>query len=121
VYIIIDLVGMGTATMPFYAAHLAGAFIGFLFIYFLHRGSDWGAWMESMYNWFNNLFNPAKKAKASSIKEKVFYNTGKRNPYSKTSNVTQQRVDEILDKISQQGFSALNKEEKDILKRASEE
>ena len=51
----------------------------------------------------------------------MFYNTGTRNPYHKTSNVTEQRVDEILDKISQKGYNALTKEEKDILKRASED
>jgi hypothetical protein len=35
--------------------------------------------------------------------------------------VTQQRIDEILDKINQQGYRFLTDEEKDILKRAADE
>ena len=62
-----------------------------------------------------------KNAKEKPIKEKVFYKTGNRPPYSKTANLTQQRVDEILDKINQKGYKTLTSEEKDILKRASEE
>ena len=42
-------------------------------------------------------------------------------PFNKTANVTQQRVDEILDKISQKGYHFLTDEEKSILKRAGEE
>ena len=51
----------------------------------------------------------------------VFYNTDGRKPFEKTSNVTQQRVDEILDKISQKGFHFLTEEEKNILKKAAED
>jgi len=35
--------------------------------------------------------------------------------------VTQQRIDEILDKINQKGYHFLTDEEKELLKRASEE
>jgi hypothetical protein len=35
--------------------------------------------------------------------------------------VTQQKVDEILDKINQKGYGRLTDEEKDLLRRASEE
>lgn len=77
--------------------------------------------MINLYNWGSNLFNPNKKAPVNKIKEKVFYNTGSRKPFNKTANVTQQRIDEILDKISQQGYHFLTDEEKNILKRASEE
>ena len=42
-------------------------------------------------------------------------------PYKKTPNVTPERIDEILDKINQKGFDFLTEEEKDLLRRASEE
>ena len=77
--------------------------------------------MSNFYSWFINMFNPDKNKERNSVKEKVFYNTGNRMPYSKTSNVTEQRIDEILDKINQKGYNYLSKEEKDILKRASED
>jgi hypothetical protein len=51
----------------------------------------------------------------------VFYETGGREPYRRRANVTQQKIDEILDKINQKGYSRLSDEEKDLLRRASEE
>jgi uncharacterized protein YcgL (UPF0745 family) len=36
-------------------------------------------------------------------------------------NITSKRIDEILDKINQQGYHLLTDEEKDILRRAAEE
>ena len=129
-YLLVDLAGMGTvesplsaAAIPIFIAHLAGALTGALYMVSYNRGYDWGAWMHRFYGWFMGLFNPDKqsKQKKMTVKEKVFYNTGNRAPYSKTANFTQQRVDEILDKISQKGYKHLTEEEKNILKRASEE
>ena len=119
-YLIIDL-----ATIPYnnpggHIAHLAGGLMGFLFIIMLRRGYDWSDWMNNVYDWANNLFNPDKPKKGKNIKDELFYKSGSA-PFKKTPNVTQQRVDEILDKINQKGYSFLTDEEKDLLKRASKE
>lgn len=119
-YLAIDYAGIATSAAAFSIAHLAGALTGALFVVLLKKGWDGSAWMNNMYEWFMNLFNPYKKDK-SSFKEKVFYNTGKREPFTKTSNITQQRIDELLDKINQKGYKFLTDEEKNFLKRASEE
>ncbi|HYM93261.1 MAG TPA: DUF6576 domain-containing protein, partial [Chitinophagaceae bacterium] len=67
------------------------------------------------------LFNPDKPARGKKpIKEELFYKTSSR-PYNKTPNITQQRIDEILDKINQKGYNFLTDEEKELLKRASKE
>jgi membrane associated rhomboid family serine protease len=121
VYIFIDLAGVASMNAAYSLSHLGGALSGFLFVYLLRKGKDGSIWMNNLYDWFMNLFNPAKKNIKPSVKEKVFYNTEGRQPYKKTSNVTQQRVDEILDKINQQGYHFLTDEEKNILKRAAEE
>lgn len=118
VYIVIDLAGVASQSAAQPISHIGGAAAGFLFVLLLRNGNDAGAWMNNLYSWFINLFNPDKNR--NTIKERVFYNTGNRSPYSKTSNVTEQRIDEILDKINQKGYDFLTKEEKDILKRASE-
>jgi membrane associated rhomboid family serine protease len=102
-------------------AILGAALAGFLFIYFLQKGKDGSTWMINFYYWCGNLFNPNKKNTNTSVKEKIFYNTSGRTPYEKKLNVTQQRVDELLDKISQKGYHFLTDEEKEFLKRASEE
>ncbi len=121
VYILIDFAGIASLGAGYSLSHLGGAAAGFLFVYLLRKDKDGSIWMNSFYNWCMNLFNPDKKKKAVSIKEKVFYNTEGRKPYKKTANITPQRVDEILDKINQKGYHFLTDEEKSILKRAAEE
>ncbi|MBK8609526.1 MAG: rhomboid family intramembrane serine protease [Chitinophagaceae bacterium] len=121
VYIVIDLAAVAGRPAAVPIGHLGGALAGLLFIVGLQHKMDGSVWMNSIYSWFINLFNPNKNKPKNTIKEKVFYNTGNRNPFQKTANVTEQRVDEILDKISQKGYDHLTKEEKEILKRASED
>lgn len=118
-YIVIDVAGSeGTANK---LAHLGGGLTGFLFVVSLRKGYDWSLWMNHVYDWFLNLFNPDKKPQQQQkIKEKVFYNTGGQKPFIKRPVITQQRIDEILDKINQKGFSHLSDEEKNILKKARE-
>jgi hypothetical protein len=118
-YVIIDVAG--SQGMAQQLAHLGGGLIGFLFIVSLRNGYDWGLWMNKLYNWFMNLFDPDKPVhQAEKIKEKVFYNTRGQKPFIKRPVITQQRIDEILDKINQKGYNHLSEEEKNILKKARE-
>ncbi len=120
VYFVVDLAAVAGDPAAVPIAHIGGALAGVLFVYLLGSGKDGSVWMNSLYGGFINMFNPNKNKSENPLKEKVFYNTGNRQPYNKISNVTQQRVDEILDKINQRGYSQLTKEEKEILKKASE-
>ncbi len=120
-YIISDFATVSISDTGTLITHLAGAITGFLFIFFLRMGYDWSEWMNNLYDWFNNLFNPDKPSKGKNIKEELFYKTTSGGPYKKTPNVTQQRIDGILDKINRQGYNSLTNEEKDLLKRAGEE
>ena len=121
-YVIIDFAGISSSSAAYNVSHLAGAFTGFMFVVSLRKGMDWSLWMNDFYDWVSNLFNPEKEIVPvkKKIKEKVFYKTGNQKPFVKTSAVTQQRVDEILDKINQKGYHLLTEEEKNILKRAGE-
>lgn len=122
IYFFIDLAGVAALPAAHPVAHIGGALAGLLFVTLLNNRVDGSIWMNNLYNWFINLFNPAKESSSKNrVKEKVFYNTGNRSPYSKTPNVTEQRVDEILDKINQKGYNHLTREEKEILRRASED
>jgi len=121
VFFIIDFASM-SGKPGWLFSHMASAGFGFFFGRALLHGNDWGAWMNTLYDRFTNLFNPEKKArKKNPVKQEVFYNTGGQQPYKKTTNLTQQKVDEILDKINQKGYERLTEEEKDLLRRASEE
>lgn len=119
-YLIVDLATIPMSNPGGHIAHLAGALAGFLFVYFFRRGLDPGAWMNNLYDWVINLFNPDKPVKGVDIKQELFYKSTTR-PYKKTPNVTAQRVDEILDKINQKGYHSLTEEERELLKRASKE
>jgi membrane associated rhomboid family serine protease len=122
VYVLVDFAGLSSNAFPHHFAHLGGAVMGFIFISRLKRGHDLAEWMNNVWEWAINLFNPSKPAKKQKpVKQQVFYNTGGRQPYKKTTNVTEQRVNEILDKISQKGYHMLTEEEKEILRKASEE
>jgi membrane associated rhomboid family serine protease len=121
VFCIIDIFYL-TAKPVWFFPHIAAALVGFLFVQSLKSGNDWGAWMNSLYDKVVNLFSPKKKVVARRpVKQEVFYNTRGQQPFKKTSNLTQQRIDEILDKINLKGYDRLTEEEKDLLRRASEE
>jgi len=100
--------------------HMGAAFLGMLFIHQLRRGRDWGEWMANFAGWVDDLFNPEKKLAKETPKQKLFYKAAKK-PFVKKTVVTQQRVDDLLDKINQKGYHFLTDEEKDFLKKASEQ
>ncbi len=120
IYVIIDFAGLASSAFPHHLAHLGGAALGYVYIKQIQNGKDPGEWMHRLYNWFIHLFDPKEKPVKKTIKKEVFYNTKGQQPFSKKPNVTQQRVDDILDKISQQGYQSLTQEEKDILKKAAD-
>ena len=120
IYVAIDFATVASSSGSYALAHLAGGAIGFIFIRQLRRGHDWGEWMIRLLNWLDDLFNPEKKHVKPSQKQTHFYKTSKK-PFEKTPHITQQKLDEILDKINQKGYHFLTDEEKDFLKKASQE
>jgi len=118
VFVAIDFGSMAGTTGSTAFAHLAGALVGFLYIKQLNKGKDLGNWMYQLTEWVNNLFNPEKKYKSS--KQQHFYKVEKQ-PFEIKPNLTQQKLDAILDKINQKGYDLLTADEKDFLKRASKE
>jgi hypothetical protein len=121
VYVLINFSSISYGDSGSYISNMGGGAMGFLFIYQMRKGHDWSAWMNDFFDWCNDLFNPAKKHKGKSAKDEFFYNMSGTQPYKKIPNITQKRIDDILDKINQQGYRFLTDEEKDILKRAAEE
>ncbi len=120
VYILIDFAGVANYSAAYSLSHLGGALAGYFFVIFLRKGKDGSLWMNKFYNYTMHLFDP-KPIQKKSTKEDIFYNAGNRQPFIKTTNVTQKRVDEILDKINVQGYNFLTDEEKSFLKKASED
>jgi len=120
IFVAIDFATLASGNAGIGAGHLAGGTMGYLFIHQLRRGKDWGNWMIRLVNWLDDLFSPEKKHAKDKKENRLFYRSN-RKPYEKTANVTQQKLDEILDKINQEGYQFLTDEEKAFLKKASNE
>ncbi len=120
VYVAINFATLANGNMGNSLGHLMAGLVGFAYIHQLQRGNDWGAWMISLVNWLDDLFSPEKKHPKKPGKDKLFYRADKK-PFEKVSNLTQQRLDAILDKINQEGYQFLSDEEKEFLKKASTE
>ena len=116
IFVTIDFGTVGASNSAIAISHIASGLTGFLFVKQLKKGNDPGAWMSGFANWINDLFNPEKKIKTNQL-----YYKPTRKPYEKTLQVTQQRVDELLEKIHQNGYHFLSDEEKEFLKKASQE
>jgi membrane associated rhomboid family serine protease len=118
VFLIIDL-GTVSMSMNLLLGHLAAGLMAYLYVSLLKKGKDIGEWMNRFANWGLDLFNPEKKYR-SKEKETLYYRS-KKQPFVKKPNLTQQKLDEILDKINQKGYDTLSDEEKEFLKKASEQ
>ena len=116
IFIAVDFSTIGITNSAVAIAHLASGLTGFLFISQVKKGRDPGAWMFAIANWVNDLFNPEQKRR-----DEQFHYKATRKPFEKTPHVTQQKLDEILDKINSQGYHFLTEEEKEFLKKASQE
>ena len=104
-------------------AHLGGALVGYISVRQLQRGNDWSRPIVSFMVWVKSLFKPQPKIKVS-------YKNTRRSTSSKTSGKSekkaksksaQEEIDAILDKISEKGYDALTKEEKQKLFNASKD
>lgn len=115
-FVIFIAITVASSGSGLHVAAITGAIVtGFVYVFLLRKGIDAAAWMVKVYTKSGTWFAP--KDKQTKIKKQVFYEAGNRLPFSKVQNVTQKRVDEILDKISQKGYEYLSNEEKEILKR----
>ena len=119
-FILIRLGTIESGSLSHVAALAGGGLMGVVFVWQLQKGNDWGQWMTDVVNWADDLFNPEKKHVKNPPKTQLFYKSNQK-PYEKTPHVTQQRVDDLLDKIHHKGYHSLTEEEKEFLKKASME
>ena len=117
--IIVSVIGLNGTNVGGELAHLGGAYIGYLYVKQLQKGSDWGTWIDGVMRFFKSFFVRQEKIKVSHKRS-----TQKKSKPSSTkgtaSNIADQaEIDKILDKISQSGYESLSKEEKQKLFNAS--
>lgn len=98
-------------------SHLGGAAFGFLFLYLIQEhGIDLSKPWNQLFDYIARLFERTPKPRVT------FRNT---KPVKKTkaakTEVEQEKVDAILDKIATNGYDSLSKAEKEYLFKASKE
>ncbi len=107
-------------------AHLGGAVVGYILIKQLQKGNDWSVPLAKSILWIKSLFKPQPTIKVS-YKKKQKTTAGPTRTSSKSSSrssfdkTPQDEIDRILDKISEKGYDALSKEEKQKLFNASKD
>jgi rhomboid family protein len=124
VAVLLDVIGVNGLNAGGSIAHLGGAFFGFIYIKQLQSGNDLGRGLNHMIDGIVSLFYRPKgpkmyykNPKKSTGQKKS--NKKKNNPHTPTDR--QEKLDRILDKISQSGYDGLTKEEKDFLFNISKE
>lgn len=127
--VIIDLLSASGSNAGGHFAHLGGAVFGFVYIKQLQAGRDLGAGFDRVVDWLVTTFKPGKKSrlkvsyKNPGTNKTASVKTAASSPAAAaTSNkVPQEVIDRILDKIAQNGYDGLSKEEKEQLFRASKQ
>lgn len=120
VYILINVSSATNAGFAFALAIAISALVGFFVMYQLKKGKDYCEWMYNCMYKIDSLFNPHKKFRSTPSTEKFFYKTS-RAPFKTEERITQEHIDELLDKINKKGYDSLSKTEKEFLKRAGKE
>lgn len=102
-------------------AHLGGAALGFLFIKQLQSGVDMGKPVHWFLSFVKSFFvhqpnvHVSYKRRASEKASVKKQSTSTKTSTFKSSTVSQEEIDAILDKISQHGYESLSKDEKQKL------
>lgn len=119
IYVLSVLSTLSSYSLAGALPQVSGLIAGALYYLLLREGIDLTEWMSRFFEWCNELFNPEKPVRTPT-KGKLFYMTD-HPPFQKKANITQHRIDAILDKINQQGMDSLTEEERTILKRSRNE
>lgn len=119
VFVLLDLIGIGSGDGVAHEAHIGGTLYGFLAAQQLKRGNDWSL---GLVNFLERLRPSGKRRHPRLRVEKPFSGPRSGGNKHERSGVqdAQARVDSILDKISRSGYDSLSREEKDILFKASD-
>lgn len=90
-----------------------GATMGFSYVKLLKNGYKPGIWVYNMFDWLSRSATPDEHSLKQKRKRNNVLSKMQANKQDK-----QRRIDDILDKINQQGYDSLTKEEKEILMSA---
>jgi len=113
--VLIDVFSMADGNLGGLISHLGGAAFGFAYIRILQNGTDLCGPLITLFEKISGLFT-RREAKPKKFKPK-------RSPLRVVRNEVAigSRLDELLDKINEKGYESLTSEEKNWLKKYSDE
>ncbi|TWF44569.1 membrane associated rhomboid family serine protease [Chitinophaga polysaccharea] len=96
-----------------------GGLAGWLYMWQWKKGSDWGAGFNRLSFKLTHVFHPAsQQINPDDLKKKATV-TEAEQPFRRIGKVPEQKLNEILDKINENGLASLSPEERETLLRAS--
>ncbi|PID59847.1 MAG: rhomboid family intramembrane serine protease [Ignavibacteriae bacterium] len=124
---VLEFLSVGDGSLVAHLAHLGGAITAFLFIFFDRR---YNFNVDRLFNFFKSNKSYTRqtdfKKKSSPFsfgkkdaEEAEFYEINSSSSNNSSSNVSQEEIDRILDKIGESGYQNLSEREKRILFEAS--
>ncbi len=127
VAVVMSVLSIGGTNAGGEIAHLGGALLGYIFIKQLQKGNDWSKPIAKFLIWGKSFFIRQPKIKVSYKNEQRFGSTSsskkksssRKKKATSSKETSQAEIDAILDKISEKGYDALSKEEKQKLFNAS--
>lgn len=100
-------------------AHLGGALMGGGFVHLLRQGTDLSQPLLNLFN-FVSRGKPMKTQSPMKVIHNKKWPAKEEQSQRRTAD-TQERIDQILDKINDSGYESLTSEEKDFLYQASQD
>lgn len=119
VYIVLDLVVYLPDQYNSMALCLGGALTGVMFALFIKQNYNPGEWIYSTLGKVQQIATPNEQELNERKSKKRMELL--RSMYEPKKGISQQRIDDILDKINETGYHSLSREEKDALLRASKD
>lgn len=115
VFIVIDFIQLSSNNSRGHIAHLGGALFGYLYVTQIKNGKNIAIPFNRWYFKIRQYFITSTKKDKIPFRN-VYKNEQKNTPTSnQIKNINQKKIDDILDKISANGYDSLTKEEKEFL------
>ncbi|MEG0795883.1 MAG: rhomboid family intramembrane serine protease [Odoribacter sp.] len=112
---LIDVLSIQSGNAGGHIAHLGGALFGWLFILGIQRNRNITSGVIHLFSKSNRWFSRKRSMRVKHTKNVSAMNDREYNEYKRNQN---DKMNKILDKISQSGYESLSREEKEILFRS---
>jgi len=97
-----------------------GGLAGWIYMNQWKKGNDWGSGFNNLTFKLTHVFHPAsQRVNPDDLKKKANPADPEQQPFKRVGKVPEQRLNEILDKINENGLASLSPDERETLLRAS--